>query len=131
RASSFRINGGRSNMNDVFLDGISNSPPASNGFLSYAAFPSPDALQEFKVQTNSYSAEYGRTNGGVINMVLRSGTNRFRGVLYEFLRNSVLDANDFFANRAGRALPSFKRNQFGIAGGGPIVRDKAFFFVNY
>ncbi|MEO7651516.1 MAG: carboxypeptidase regulatory-like domain-containing protein, partial [Bryobacteraceae bacterium] len=131
RASSFRINGGRANMNDLFLDGISNSPPASNGFLSYAAFPSPDALQEFKVQTNAYSAEYGRTNGGVINMVLRSGTNQFHGVAYEFLRNSVLDANDFFANRAGRTLPSFKRNQFGIAGGGPIVRDKAFFFFNY
>ncbi len=131
RASSFRINGGRANMNDLFLDGVSNSPPASNGFLSYAAFPSPDALQEFKVQTNSYSAEYGRTNGGVLNMVLRSGTNQFHGVFYEFLRNSKLDANSFFANRAGAALPSFKRNQYGVAGGGPIVRDKAFFFANY
>ncbi|MDX1981171.1 MAG: TonB-dependent receptor [Bryobacteraceae bacterium] len=131
RASSFRINGGRANMNDLFLDGVSNSPPASNGFLSYAAFPSPDALQEFKVQTNSYSAEYGRTNGGVLNMVLRSGTNQFHGVFYEFLRNSKMDANNFFANRAGAALPSFKRNQFGAAGGGPIVRDKAFFFINY
>jgi len=131
RASSFRINGGRANMNDLFLDGVSNSPPASNGFLSYAAFPSPDALQEFKVQTNSYSAEYGRTNGGVLNMVLRSGTNQFRGVFYEFLRNSRMDANNFFANRAGARLPSFKRNQFGVAGGGPIVRDKAFFFANY
>jgi hypothetical protein len=131
RASSFRINGGRSNMNDLFLDGVSNSPPASNGFLSYAGFPSPDALQEFKVQTNSYAAEYGRTNGGVINMVLRSGTNQFHGVFYEFLRNSKMDANNFFANRAGLSLPSFKRNQFGAAGGGPIVRDKAFFFINY
>jgi hypothetical protein len=131
RASSFRINGGRSNMNDLFIDGISNSPPASNGFLSYAAFPSPDALQEFKVQTNSYSAEYGRSNGGVVNMVMRSGTNQFHGVFYEFLRNSKMDANNFFANSAGVPLPSFKRNQFGVAGGGPILRDKAFFFVNY
>ncbi|MSV28074.1 MAG: TonB-dependent receptor [Bryobacterales bacterium] len=131
RASSFRINGGRANMNDLFLDGVSNSPPASNGFLSYAAFPSPDALQEFKVQTNSYAAEYGRTNGGVLNMVMRSGTNQFHGVFYEFLRNSKLDANNFFANRAGARLPSFKRNQFGVAGGGPIVRNKAFFFANY
>jgi hypothetical protein len=131
RASSFRINGGRANMNDLFLDGVSNSPPASNGFLSYAGFPSPDALQEFKVQTNSYAAEYGRTNGGVINMVLRSGTNQLHGVFYEFLRNSKMDSNNFFANRAGQSLPSFKRNQFGVAGGGPIVKDKAFFFVNY
>ena len=131
RASSFRINGGRANMNDLFLDGVSNSPPASNGFLSYAAFPSPDALQEFKVQTNSYSAEYGRTNGGVLNMVMRSGTNQFHGVFYEFLRNSKLDANNFFANRAGAKLPSFKRNQCGVAGGGPVVRDKLFFFANY
>lgn len=131
RASSFRINGGRSNMNDAYIDGISNSPPASNGFLSYAAFPSPDVLQEFKVQTNSYSAEYGRTNGGVLNMVMRSGTNEFHGVFYEFLRNSKMDANDFFANRSGTPLASFKRNQFGVAGGGPIVRDKAFFFMNY
>jgi len=131
RATSFRINGGRSNMNDLFIDGISNSPPASNGFLSYAVFPSPDALQEFKVQTNSYSAEYGRSGGGVINMVMRSGTNQFHGTFYEFLRNSKMDANNFFANRAGNALPSFQRNQFGVAGGGPIIRDKAFFFVNY
>ena len=131
RATSFRINGGRSNMNDAFIDGVSNSPPASNGFLSYAMFPSPDALQEFKVQTNSYAAEYGRSGGGVINMVMRSGTNEFHGVGYEFLRNSVFDANNFFTNRAGAPLPSFKRNQFGFAGGGPIIRDKAFFFVNY
>lgn len=131
RASSFRINGGRSNMNDLFIDGVSNSPPASNGFLAYAVFPSPDALQEFKVQTNSYSAEYGRTGGGVINMVMRSGTNQLHGVVYEFLRNSKLDANNFFANRAGSKLPSFRRSQFGFAGGGPIVHDKAFFFVNY
>ncbi|MEP7361621.1 MAG: TonB-dependent receptor [Acidobacteriota bacterium] len=131
RASSFRINGGRSNMNDVFIDGVSNSPPASNSFLSYAVFPSPDAIQEFKVQTNAYAAEYGRTGGGVINMVMRSGTNQFQGVVYEFLRNSKLDSNNFFANRSGAKLPSFKRSQFGFAGGGPIVRDKAFFFVNY
>ncbi len=131
RASSFRINGGRNRMNDLMLDGVSNSPAASNGFLAYAALPSPDALQEFKVQTNSYAAEYGRTNGGVLNMVMRSGTNQFHGVFYEFLRNSKVDANNFFANRENARLPSFKRNQFGVAGGGPIVRNKAFFFVNW
>jgi hypothetical protein len=131
RASNFRINGGRSNMNEAMIDGISNSPPASNGFLSYSSFPSPDALQEFKVLTNSYSAEYGRSGGGVLNMVLRSGTNQFRGVVYEFLRNSKMDSNDFFGNRVGRALPSFKRNQFGGALGGPVLKDRVFFFVNY
>ncbi|MBS1823963.1 MAG: TonB-dependent receptor [Acidobacteria bacterium] len=131
RASNFRINGGRANMNEAMIDGISNSPPASNGFLAYSSFPSPDALQEFKVQTNSYSAEYGRSGGGVLNMVLRSGTNQYRGVVYEFLRNSKMDANDFFGNRAGRALPSFKRNQYGGSLGGPVLKDRVFFFVNY
>lgn len=131
RAGYFSINGGRSGMNDLFIDGISNSVPGSNQSLSYAVFPSPDALQEFKVLTNSFSAEYGRSGGGVISMIMRSGTNQYRGAIYEFLRNSAMDANDFFSNRAGRALPSFRRSQFGAAVGGPVLKDKLFFFGNY
>jgi hypothetical protein len=95
--------------------------------------PSPDALQEFKVQTNSMSAEYGRTGGAVINMVHRSGTSQFHGVLYEFLRNNKLDANGFFRNRnlSTAKRTGFKRNIFGGTLGGPIRKNRMFFFVNY
>jgi len=130
-SANFMINGNRGNVSEMMIDGITNSVPAANPILVVAMFPSPDALEEFKVQTNSYAAEYGRSGGGLINMVIRSGTNQFRGVLYEFLRNSKMDANDFFANRAGAPIGPFKRNQFGFSLGGPILPDKAFFFVNY
>ncbi len=99
RASSFRIDGGRSNMTELFIDGVSDSPPASNNFLSYAILPSPDALLEFKVQKKRFQAEYGRSGRTVINMVMKSGTNQLHGVLFEFLRNGDLDATDFFTNR--------------------------------
>jgi len=130
-ASGFRINGGRANQNEIMIDGVSNSMSAANPILVVAIFPSPDALQEFKVQTNVYAAEYGRTAGGIVNMAMKSGTNRFHGSAYEFLRNSLLDSNNFFANRSGTPLASFKRNQFGGTVGGPIKKDKAFFFVSY
>src|SRR5262245_2450406 len=130
-SANFRINGARGNSSEMLIDGITNSVPAANPILVVAMFPSPDALQEFKVQTNSYAAEYGRSGGGVVNMVIKSGTNQFHGVAYEFLRNSAMDANDFFANKANRPLGSFKRNQFGGSLGGPVIRDRAFFFVNY
>src|SRR5262249_26458946 len=87
--------------------------------------------QEFGVQTNSVSAEFGRLGGGVINLVTKSGTNRLRGTAFEFLRNSALDANNFFSNRAGIAKGSFRRNQFGGNVGGPIRKNRTFFFVNY
>lgn len=130
-SAAFIINGNRANVSEMLIDGVTNSVPAANPIVVVSLFPSPDALEEFKVQTNGYAAEFGRSGGGIINMVLKSGTNQFHGVLYEFLRNSKMDANDFFANRAGRTIPSFKRNQFGGTIGGPIKRDKAFFFVNY
>ena len=78
-----------------------------------SAIPSVEGIQEFRIQTNAYSAEYGRSGGGLVTMVTKSGTNEFHGSLYEFHRNRFLDANNFFANRAGRPLASFKRNQFG------------------
>ena len=130
-SANFMINGNRGNVSEMLIDGITNSVPAANPILVVAMFPSPDALEEFKVQTNGYAAEYGRSGGGIVNMVIKSGTNQYHGVLYEFLRNSKMDANDFFANSADRPIGPFKRNQFGFAMGGPVVRDKLFFFVNY
>jgi hypothetical protein len=130
-SANFIINGNRGNVSEMLIDGITNSVPAANPILVVSLFPSPDALQEFKVQTNGYAAEFGRSGGGIINMVIKSGTNQFHGVVYEFLRNSKMDSNDFFSNRNGLPLSSFKRNQFGFAVGGPVIRDKLFFFFNY
>lgn len=129
-AVGFSANGGRNVSTAVMLDG---SPQEVMGYNQPAYVPSPDALQEFKVQTNSMSAEYGRTGGAVINMVHRSGTSEFHGVLYEFLRNNAFDANGFFNNLNGREKAAFRYNQFGFTAGGPLTpsRRTTFFFVNY
>src|SRR5262249_312623 len=92
---------------------------------------SQDAVAEFRVQTNSNSAEYGRYTGGVINMASKSGSNEFHGGVYEFLRNKLLNATDFFANRTGAGRGGFVQNQFGANLGGPVKRDKVFFFGSY
>ena len=94
-------------------------------------FPSVDALDEFKLQTSTYSAEFGRSLGGVVNIQIKSGSNAFHGSAYEFNRNDAFDANNFFNNRAGRAKPDFKQNQFGGTLGGPIDKNKTFFFGDY
>lgn len=130
-AIGMRINGGRAGTNEVLLDGVTNLTPGANPIAVASILPSPDALQEFRIQTNSYSAEYGRTGGGVVNMMLRSGTNEFHGSAYEFLRNSRMDANSFFANRNGNELGAFQRNQFGGTIGGPVLRNRLFFFFSY
>ncbi|MDX1980297.1 MAG: carboxypeptidase regulatory-like domain-containing protein [Bryobacteraceae bacterium] len=129
-AVGFSANGGRNVSTAVMLDG---SPQEVMGYNQPAYVPSPDALMEFKVQTNSMSAEYGRTGGAVVNMVHRSGTSQFHGVLYEFLRNNVLDANGFFNNVNRRRKAAFRYNQFGFTAGGPLTpsRQTTFFFVNY
>ena len=88
-----------------------------------------DAVAEFSVVTTNYSAEYGRTSGGVINAITRSGTNQFHGDVYEFLRNSALDAPNYFD--ANGVAPPFRRNQFGVSGGAPIIKNKTFVFGNY
>lgn len=129
----FAANGTRPAQNNFLLDGIDNN---SNNvdFLTGAAFvlrPPVDAISEFKVQTNSFSAEFGRAGGAVLNASLKSGTNRFHGSMWEFLRNSNLDAADFFQNANGQKKGAFKQNQFGAAIGGPIVRNKTFFFADY
>jgi len=131
---SFAINGQRASNNEFLLDGAPNSAPAQNQPVINAT---PDLVQEFKVETNNFSAEYGRAAGGVFNVITRSGGNQFHGNLYEFFRNTVLNANDFFSNNAGNARAPFKYNQFGGTIGGPVYipkvyngRNKTFFFVS-
>ena len=132
------VNGGRPGTNEILVDGIPSSPPLVNPIQGFTVLPSVDSVQEFKVQTNNYSAEFGRSGGSVINMVYKSGTNQLHGAAFEFLRNSKLDANNFFANRNGVPRGSFRRNQFGVTLGGPVYipkvydgRNKSFFFVGY
>ncbi len=129
-SNGFSANGGRNVSNSIMLDG---SPQEVMGYNQPAYVPSPDAVQEFKVQTNALSAEYGRTGGAVVNMVHRSGTSEFHGVVYHFLRNDAFDANGFFNNLNGRPKAAFRYNQFGATAGGPLTpsRQTTFFFVNY
>jgi hypothetical protein len=128
---SYSVNGARPTMMDTVIDGVTASFPTVNGFTGISIFPSVDAIQEFKVMGATYPAEFGRSLGSVLNVVFKSGTNQFHGSAYEFLRNSVFDANNFFENRAGRELGSFKRSQFGGHATGPIIRDKTFFMGSY
>ncbi len=125
--SGYSSNGQRSSSNNFMVDGVDN-----NNFNagSVSQLPSIDSIQEFQVQTNNYSAEYGRNSGSVVNLVTKSGTNQFHGSVYEFLRNDVLDARNFFANPNDTA-PELRLNQFGTTLGGPIQKDKTFFFFNY
>ncbi|MGE0407221.1 MAG: TonB-dependent receptor, partial [Candidatus Korobacteraceae bacterium] len=112
----------------TYFDGV----PVNDGYGNIVALiPSPDAVSEFRVQTNSNSAEFGRFTGGVVNIASRSGSNNFHGGLYEYHRNKVLNANTFFGNRAGAPRPPFVQNQYGGYIGGPIVRDRLFFFGGY
>ncbi|MGH9673148.1 MAG: carboxypeptidase regulatory-like domain-containing protein, partial [Bryobacteraceae bacterium] len=130
---AFNVNGNRAFHNAFLLDGVDNTS-YSNSFRGgnvQVVQPSVDALQEFKIQTNAYSAEFGRSSGALINAVIKSGTNSLHGSLFEFHRNDDLDANNFFANATGAAKPFRLRNQFGGTLGGPIVRDKTFIFGDY
>jgi len=130
--SSPFISGGRNATSEVTIDGISNVNVENNvSILDLNYTPSVDAVQEFSVQTNAVSAEFGRLGGGVINLITKSGTNQFHGTAFEFLRDSALDANNFFSDRAGIPLGSFRRNQFGGNIGGPVRRGSTFFFINY
>ncbi len=133
------MGGARNAISELQIDGVTDIAPENNiGINARVYEPQVDAVEEFNVQINSLAAEYGRFAGGVINVVTKSGTNRLHGTVYDFLRNSKLDANNFFANRAGRGKGSFKRNQWGGTAGGPIYlpglydgRDKSFFFVGF
>lgn len=133
--ASASINGSRGNHNEYLLDGAPNTVSAQN---QPAIYPSADAVQEFRVETNNYSAEYGRAGGGIFNVVTKSGTNTVRGSAFEYLRNDRFDENNFFAKRAGRQKPPFRFNQFGGTIGGPVVlgrvydgRNRTFIFASY
>src|SRR5690606_28354853 len=132
RDASFNVNGLRSALNNFILDGVDNNSygTSNQGFSNQVVQVSPDAVEEFKVQTNNFSAEYGRAGGAVINATFRSGTNQYRGAIWEFNRNTKLNATGFFKPSSG-VKPEMNRNQFGGVFGGPIVRDRAFFFANY
>ncbi|HTZ90698.1 MAG TPA: TonB-dependent receptor [Alloacidobacterium sp.] len=125
----FSANGSRSLQNNFLLDGIDNNSnlPDLLNEANYVIMPSVDALSEFRVETNSYSAEFGRATGAVVNATVKSGTNKFHGVVYEFLRNQDFDAENYFDT----TQPSYHQNQFGATLGGPILRDKLFFFIDY
>ena len=138
-ASTPHMGGSRNAVNEEQLDGVSNILPENNVGNTTAAYtPIVDSVQEFSVQVNSLSAEYGRFAGGVINLVTKSGTNQWHGGLFEFERNAVLNANDFFANRAGRTKPDSHVHQYGGTLGGPIDipkiydgHNRSFFFFGF
>ena len=125
----FSASGSRSLDNNFLLDGIDNNSnlPDLLNEANYVVMPPPDALQEFKIETGNYDAEFGRATGAIVNATTRSGSNQFHGVLYEFLRNQKLDANNYF----NTASQPYHQNQFGGTLGGRIIRDKLFFFIDY
>lgn len=127
-AGNYSIAGGRTDSVAFLLDGGQNNDLLDNSNL---LDPNPDAIAEFRLLTSDYTAEYGRNGGGVISIVTKSGTNQLHGSAFEFFRNKVLDANDFFNIQQGLPRLDLKRNQFGGTLGGPIVKDKIFFFVAY
>jgi hypothetical protein len=132
RDASFNVNGLRSSHNNFLVDGMDNNAygTSNQGFSNQVVQLSPDAVEEFRVVTNNFSAEYGRAGGAVINATVRSGTNALHGSAWEFLRNTKLNAVGFFRPSTG-VKPVLIQNQFGAALGGPIVRDRWFFFGDY
>jgi hypothetical protein len=126
----FNVNGQRDTSNNVTLDGTIITSPGTNSTPSLAV-PAPDTIQQFIVQTSLYDSTQGRNTGGGLAVVTKSGTDAYHGNVYEFFRNNVLNANDFFLNEAGDPRPQLSRNQFGGTFGGPIWKDKTFFFISY
>jgi len=124
----FSVNGGRPGQNLFLLDGGNDNDVGYNG-PEYTA--SVETVQEYRVQTNNYAAEYANFQGGVVNIVTKSGTNQFHGDLFEFFRNNALEATGFFVNATGTPKPSLKMNQFGGTFGGPIRKNKTFFFGSF
>ena len=124
----FSINGSRPNQSQFMLDGGNNTNLTFNG-PEYS--PQVEEVQEFRIQTSNFSAEYANSGGGVINVASKSGTNQFHGSLFEYFRNDVLSANDFFSNQSGKPRPMLRYNQFGGTIGGPIIKNRTFFFFAY
>jgi hypothetical protein len=132
-SGAFSANGLRSAQNNYLLDGIDNNSDTVD-FLNgtnYVVLPPVDAIQEFKVQTTGFSAEFGRSGAAVLNATIKSGTNSFHGAGWEFLRNDILDAPDYFESAGGIKKGELRLNQFGVAVGGPVIRNKIFFFGDY
>jgi hypothetical protein len=138
---TFAAGGGRFSGNAILLDGISDDTTSWNGSVgrnSVLYTPSVDALEEFKVSSSNFSAEFGHSAGAIVSATIKAGTNELHGTLFEFLRNDDLDANNFFSNAAGKGRTLFQQNQFGFAVGGPVFvpkiyngHDKTFFFIDY
>jgi hypothetical protein len=137
----FVAGGGRFALNDVLLDGVDNNTSINSGNVGrngIAYTPSVDAVEEFKVKTNNFSAEFGRSAGAIVSAAIKSGTNEFHGSVFEFLRNEKLDANNFFSNAGRVSRQPFKQNQFGFTMGGPLEipklyngKNRTFFFGDY
>ncbi len=127
-AGAFSVNGAGSRSNGFFLDGVDINIP-EQGVIAFP--PLVESIREFQIQTNNFSAEFGRFSGSIVNYVTKSGTNSWRGSVYEYFRNTALDANDPFNKAAGLERPVLQLNQFGAAIGGPIFRDRFFIFGNY
>ena len=136
-ATRMAVNGGATGQNAYLMDGVAVNNWAGfggtteGGTVGSFAMPNPDAIAEFKIQTSTYDAGSGRNPGANVNVVTKSGTNSFHGSAFEFFRNTVLNANDWFLNREGVAKPALNSNQYGGALGGPVKKDKVFFFVSY
>src|SRR6202007_1961094 len=142
----FSVNGQRPDANYFMVDGVSanlGTPvssfgqggtgqlPATSAFGGFNNLVSLDALEEFRIQTSTFAPEHGRTPGAQVSVVTKSGTNTFHGTAFEYFRNDKLDANDWFANRNGLARPELRQNDFGGVLGGPLKKDKLFFFGSY
>ena len=130
----FSANGVRSNgQNNFLLNGVDNNVNVIDFInqTSYVIGPSVEAIGEMKVVTNGYSAEYGRGAGGVVNVTIKSGTNQIRGTVYEFMQNDKFNANTWERNRAGNSRPYLRQNQYGIAIGGPIIKNRTFWFADW
>ncbi len=146
-AGQFSVNGQRAASNYWMVDGVSANVGVSSGAVpgngfggtlaSFSALGgtnslvSVDAMQEFRIQTSTYAPEFGRTPGAQVSIATRSGTNQFHGTLFNYLRNDVLDANDWFADNAGLVKPKERQNDFGGTFGGPIFKSRTFFFFSY
>jgi len=130
--TNYVSNGSRGATADILTDGASVTNAEPNGGITQATYvPSPEAIEEFKVEQTNFSAEYGFSGGFVVNMITRSGTNKFHGSVYDFVRDQSLDSNNWFNDHYGVPIPALRRNNYGGTIGGPIIKNKTFFFFDY
>ena len=127
----FTVAGARGTQNLYLMDGVSNADLSGNAQGASGAYAGAETVQEMQIITNNYSAEYRSAAGGIVSAVTKSGTNRFSGSVFEFYRNDALDAPNYFDTQFNRPKPDLERNQFGFSLGGPIMRNKLFFFGSY